>query len=125
MIEQIVSEMIDTILILQNSIKEDIEDVKQANHENLLNRNDLKRELMLKISEQKQQLNKDLAEALRSGVDVNIYRGQINNLEDQLRNLYVLNGKLAAIILPVKEMYKEIVDELTAQSGGSLIDIRA
>ena len=54
---------------------------------------------------------------MQNGVDVNIYRQKVDNLEDELKELYKLNAKLASIVLPIKKMYKDIVDELTAQNG--------
>jgi len=51
---------------------------------------------------------------------------KVDSLEDDLKQLYELNGKLASIVLPIKQMYKEMVDDLTEQNGGgSLIDVKA
>ena len=66
----------------------------------------------LRIDALKRQLNEELVKAMQSGEDVNIYREKIDSLETDLRDLYQLNGKLASIVLPVKQMYKEMVDEL-------------
>lgn len=126
MINQIVDKMKIVIDKMQNSIKEDIEDIKKANHDKLLERNDYKQDLMNDIVSLKQQLNEELIKAMQSGLDVNIYRAKIDSLEVDLKDLYRLNGKLASIVLPVKQMYKEMVDELTEQNGGgSLIDVKA
>lgn len=126
MINSIVSEMKSVIKKMQNSIKDDIEDIKKANHDKLLDRNDLKLEYMNKIVSLKQQLNEQLVKDMKAGVDVNIYRDEVNVLEDDLKELYQLNGKLASIVLPIKQMYKEMVDDLTEQNGGgSLIDVKA
>ena len=125
MVEELVDTMIDIAHLLQESIVADIEDVKKANHENLLNRNDEKQENMQKIVELKQKLNQELVSEMKSGIDVNMYRPKVDKLEEELRKLYTLNSKLAAIVLPVRQMYKEIVDDLTEMNGGSLIDIRA
>ncbi len=125
MIDHIITSMLDTASKLREAIILDIEDVKNANHSNLLERNSLKQEWMILISKQKQELNQALADAINSGEDVNIYRDKFNYLEDKLRELYELNGKLASIVLPVKEMYKEIVEEITHKSGGSIVEVRA
>lgn len=126
MINQIVNEMKILIEKMQNSIKEDIEDIKAANHDNLLERNDYKQELMNQIVQLKQNLNDELIKAMQNGEDINQYRANVDSLEIDLKELYKLNGKLASIVLPVKQMYKEIVDELTQQQGGgSLIDVKA
>jgi hypothetical protein len=125
MIETIVNKMLITIENLKQAIKDDIEDIKLANHEKLLERNDRKQEYMDDIVNLKNELNHELVIAVKNGVDVNIYRNIVNHLEDELRELYTLNGKLASIVLPVKQMYKEIVDELTERSGGNIFEIKA
>lgn len=125
MVEELVDTMIDIVQKLQGSILADIEDVKKANHEKLLSRNDEKQENMQKIVELKQKLNQELVSEMKNGVDVNIYRSKVDKLEEELKKLYTLNGRLAAIVLPVRQMYREIVEDLTEMSGGSLIDVRA
>lgn len=125
MINQIIDSMLGTADKLKNAILLDIEDVKNANHSNLLERNSLKQDWMILISQQKSELNQALANAINSGEDVNIYRDRFNYLEERLKELYELNGKLASIVLPVKEMYKEIVDEITQKTGGSMVEVRA
>ena len=96
---------------LQNSIKEDIADVKAAKHEALLERNNIKMDMMEKLSTLKKQLNDQLSAEFSEGKDVSVYKDSIDQLEKELKHLYYLNGKLASIVLPVKEMYKEIIDE--------------
>jgi len=125
MIITLVDNMIATTKNMQNMIITDIEDIKLAHHEKLLDRNLHKEEMMMELSSKKQELNNLLRDAMENGVDVNQYRDLVNNLENELKELYRLNGKLAAIVLPVKEMYKEIVDELTAANGGKLIEVSA
>lgn len=125
MIDSIIDKMLATISSLKQAIHDDIEDIKLANHERLLERNDQKQEHMDTIVELKNDLNAALVEAVKNGVDVNMFRQKVDFLEEELRDLYALNGKLASIVLPVKQMYKEIVDELTEQSGGNLFEIKA
>ncbi len=110
---------------MKNYILADIEDVKKANHEKLLERNSLKEKDMQEIAKYKSLLNEQLAKEFQDGVDITIYRESINNLELNLRELYDLNGRLASIVLPVKEMYKEIIDEITKLNGGNLIEVMA
>lgn len=110
---------------LKEAINLDIVDVKSANHESLLERNSVKLDHMEQLSVLKQQLNSELSNEFHSGMDISIYKNSIDELEIQLRDLYHLNGKLASIVLPVKEMYKDIIDEITAINGGSLIEVMA
>jgi len=117
--------MISLTIQLQEAILLDIEDVKQANHEGLIQRNDEKIELMQTITSAHNELNTLLANEMANGVDVNCYRDSVNALEEQLRKLFDLNGKLASIVLPVQQMYKEIIDEISSINGGNLIEVRA
>jgi len=125
MIKTIVSDMIKVVKDLQHDLILDIEDVKQANHEQLLDRNDIKLVKMEDIASLKEQLNVALSGAIEEGIDVNIFRDDVNNLEDELLNLSKLNTKLAAIVLPVKEMYKEMINDIQRANGGSIIEVRA
>lgn len=125
MIEELIKSMMDITHNLQEAIQSDIEDVKKANHERLLLRNDEKQKQMEDLVRLKQDLNNELVKAMKSGIDVNVYRDRVDELEEELKKLYTLNGRLAAIVLPVQQMYKEIVDELTELNGGSLVEIRA
>lgn len=124
-IQELVMSMIDITKQLQENILVDIEDIKQANHEKLLDRNDIKLEQMEQLSEYKKDLNGLLVEYIQAGRDVNIYKPMVDTLEEELKKLYSLNSKLAAIVLPVREMYREIVEEITQYNGGSLIEIKA
>lgn len=123
MIETTVKELKLIVNELHNSIVLDIEDVKKARHESLLQRNSIKLDLMEKLSQKKQLLNEQLSSEYQKGVDITIYKNSIDQLESQLNELYKANGKLASIVLPVKEMYKEIIDEITTQNGGSLVEV--
>ena len=125
MIKIIIEQMLINVKSLQQDILDDIEDVKEANHEKLLDRNDVKLEKMEQIAAAKEELNGALVKAVQSGEDVNIYREDVDKLENNLLELSSLNVRLASIVLPVKEIYKEIIDEITASNGGSLLEVRA
>jgi len=118
MINNTVDELNNITLELINSIKLDTIDVKKANHESLVERNYIKLDLMDNLTKLKQQLNEELATEYKNGVDISIYKESIDQLESKLKELYYANGKLASIILPVKEMYKDIIDEITEKNGG-------
>jgi hypothetical protein len=125
MIDIIINDMIKLVNEMQNFIKEDIEDIKQAKHEELLTRNDKKQYMIEKIAAHKQQLNQEIVNQMQNGVDVNIYREKVDNLENELKKLYELNKKLAMIVQPIQQMYKDIVDDLTEKNGGSLLNVKA
>lgn len=125
MIETIISEMTELVGKMQDYIIQDIEDIKQAKHEQLLNRNDEKQFMIEKIALYKQQLNQEIVNQMQNGVDVNIYREKVDNLENELKKLYELNRKLALIVQPIQQMYKDIVDDITEKNGGSLFHVNA
>ena len=124
MIENIVKDMSDLVDQLKSSINQDISDIKEAKHEELLKRNDQKHSMIDEIMNLKIQLNKELIALIQEGKDVNIYRQSVDTLEVQLKELYELNKKLASIVLPVQRMYKDLVAEITEVKGGQLFDIK-
>ncbi len=125
MIENTIKNMSELIVKLKDSISLDIEDIKAAKHEELLNRNDEKHLMIEEITLLKAQLNNELVLKIQEGIDVNIYRASVDLLEVQLKELYELNRKLASIVLPVQQMYKELVSEISAANGGKIFDIKA
>jgi len=125
MINEIIAELKEVTQELNNSIKLDIEDVKKANHESLVQRNEIKLKLMDKLSSLKKELNVQLSNEYSNGIDISIYRDSVDELEKGLKELYKINGKLASIVLPVKEMYKDIIDEITMKNGGTLVEVMA
>jgi len=125
MIQETILEIKMTTQELIDSVNLDIADVKAANHEKLLVRNDKKLELMESLANAKLKLNEELTVEFKSGNDITIYKESIDNIEVQLKELYVLNAKLGAIVLPVKEMYKDIIDEIKSVNGGSIIEVMA
>lgn len=125
MIEVIVENMNKLIDELKDSIHLDIEDIKVARPEDLLKRNDLKLSIIEKITKLKQDLNEELVKKLQAGVDVNIYREKVDFLEANLKDLNELNKKLASIVLPIQQMYKELIDDIASKQGGQIFDIKA
>ena len=125
MIENVIAQMNSKIDSLKKSINEDIADIKEAKHENLLMRNDAKQAIIDEIIFCKSELNKELVKEIQKGVDVNIFRVKVDNLENNLKDLYELNKKLSSIVLPIQNMYKELVDEFSSVNGGRIFDIKA
>ena len=125
MINNILNQLQQLTKTLKDDINLDISDVRAANHESLLERNSQKLDSMEKLSAYKQKLNEELAKEFHAGVDIAIYKDGIDELELKLKELYYLNGKLASIVLPVKQMYKDIIDDITRVNGGSLIEVMA
>jgi uncharacterized protein (UPF0335 family) len=123
MIRETVITMIEQAIQLKEDINKDITDIMNAEHEKLLNRNDNKLQLMREISQAHRDLNDQLADAMNKGIDIDIYRDIVDELEEHLTEVYALNGRLAAIVLPIKQMYTNIVKDLTEQNGGSLVEV--
>jgi archaellum component FlaC len=125
MISKTINDISNLVNELKTSINQDISDIKEAKHEELLKRNDEKHHMIDEIMNLKMQLNKELMAKIQEGKDVNIYRQSVDSLETQLKDLYELNKKLASIVLPVQQMYKELVSDITAANGGQIFDIKA
>lgn len=125
MIEDIVNKMSALVDKLKDSITLDIEDIKKAKHEELLKRNDEKHIFIDEISRLKIELNKQLMSEIEKGNDVNVYRKNVDELELKLKDLYTLNKKLASIVLPVQQMYKDLVEEISNANGGQVFDLKA
>ena len=85
MVENIVEKMTSLVNELKESINQDIIDIKAAKHEELLKRNDRKHILIEEITNLKVQLNQELVKKIQEGVDVNIYRANVDFLEIQLK----------------------------------------
>ncbi len=113
--------MIELVVKMQNYINLDIEDIKKARHEALLDRNDEKQIMIEQIAQYKQELNQEIVKEMQRGVDVNIYRDYVDNLENELKNLYKLNRKLAQIVEPIQKMYKDIVEDISDNNGGTVV----
>lgn len=125
MVDEIINKMLASIQQMQDYIAQDIEDIKKAKNEELLTRNSQKEELIEKITSYKQELNEEIVQQMQNGVDVNIYRQKVDNLEVELRKLYESNRRLALIVQPIQQMYKDIVDEITQLNGGQMFDVKA
>jgi len=125
MIVKIIENMSDLINKLKISINQDILDIKEAKHEELLTRNDEKHHMIDEIMNLKTKLNQELMSILQKGEDVNIYRNSVDSLEAELKDLYELNKRLASIVLPVQQMYKDLVSEIAIANGGNFFDIKA
>jgi ABC-type transporter lipoprotein component MlaA len=115
--------MIEQAIQLKADINQDIKDIMNAEHEKLLNRNDNKLQLMRDISQAHKELNDQLANEMNNGVDIDIYREIVDELEEHLTEVYALNGRLAAIVLPIKQMYTDIVNDIAKSNGGQLIEV--
>lgn len=124
MVNNIIDEMKALVFKMEDLINSDIEDIKAARHEKLLDRNDDKQNFMERIIELREDLNHELVKKMNEGIDINIYREAVDELENELNELHKLNAKLAVIVLPIKQMYKDIVDELTKQNGGNIVEIK-
>jgi len=125
MIDNTIKELMELSKELHKDILLDISDIKQAKHDKLLERNSKKLDIMEKLSSNKLKLNEELSQEFHAGKDISIYKDSIDTLEEELKKLYEINGKLASIVLPVKEMYKEIIDDITKMNGGALVEVMA
>jgi DNA repair ATPase RecN len=125
MVLEIITKMKQSAQLMKEILNQDMDDVKSANHKGLLGRIEAKEKVMQGLSDLKVELNQTLAKAYQNGIDINVYRESINDLEGELVELYNLNKKLGHIILPIKDMYGKIAEEISQINGGSLYEIKA
>lgn len=125
MIEKIVNEIITEVNLLIGLINEDIEDIKKANNDSLLERNDFKLEKIAKIKELKEELNREIIKKIKNGENVNKFKPIVDVLEEKLKELYRKNKKLSSIVSPMKNLYNELIEEISANNGGKVIDVKA
>ena len=125
MIFEIITKMKQSANAMKEILDQDMQDVKNANHKGLIERLEAKENIMQTLSDLKIELNSALVKAYQSGIDLNMYRESINDLESELVGIYNLNKNLGMVILPIKEMYRELAEELSEINGGSLYEIKA
>ena len=125
MIVDLISQMHDTVVKLQKALNADYEDAKKANHDGLIMRNEEKEQIVQDLVTVKETLANSLTEASQNGEDIEQYRQKIDLLEIELVELNRLNNQLASVVLPISQMYRTIVDELSSLNGGSIIDVKA
>ncbi len=125
MVEKVIEDMNIKVKELYDYIEQDIEDIKEARHEELEKRNSSKEILIENIVELKARLDEELVNKIQEGVDVNIYRENVDKLEEDLKKLYDLNTHLAYLVLPIKKMYDNLVKEISDLNGGKIFDVQA
>ena len=67
---------------------------------------------------------KAISSQLGDSNELYAYADILNDLEKELQQLYTLNDSLASIVLPVNEIYKEILDDISNEQG-NLVEVNA
>lgn len=125
MVIEIIEKISLAVKDLKLAIENDIEDIKSANNQNLMDRNEKKENLIDTITCLKSDLNEELIKKVEEGFDIHVYKDKIDSLEEDLKELYLLNKKLATIVLPIQKMYQDLVEDLSVINGGNAFDIKA
>ncbi len=125
MVEKVIEDMNIKVKSLYSSIEQDIEDIKEARHEELEKRNLSKEILIRDIATLKERLDEELIQKIQDGEDINIYRDKVDTLEEDLKKLYELNTHLSNLVLPIKKMYDTLVSEISELNGGNIFDVKA
>jgi hypothetical protein len=123
MIKSHIDKMIIDVNELIDIIASDIEDVKFAKHESLQSRVDRKNFLVSKLTQDKITLNNLILEAMNRGEDVNIYRVDVDRLEQELLKLQKRNRDFATILMPIKQLYEELINE--SFNGREIVQVKA
>ena len=97
--------------------KEDIEDIKQANHEPLFQRNKEKEELITKFSELKSQIDSILVKRSESGLDIkDLISPEEDKLLDEFRTklklFYDIHKKFAKMAFSVTHFYNNLMNRI-------------
>jgi hypothetical protein len=108
---------IDKVIILT---KEDIYDLKHGDFNNIMKRNSEKQILVDNIKNMKKILDSDIITKAQNGANVEIYRSTINDVEKKLNNLNDVNGQLAQILLPLKDMYNSIINDFFKENQSTI-----
>ncbi len=112
--------LIESIDLLESIIKKDIEDLKSGNSDNLITRNEQKQTLVNKIQQTKHDLDNSLMALYNNGNDIEPYRSLIDNVEHKLHQLNKTNNELAYILLPLKDMYDNIIGDFFKENQSSI-----
>jgi len=121
MLLQNINKMIALTKQLQEYVEQDIVDVKSANHNSLFERNAIKTIKMDELLTAKKAISSQLSS---DSNELYAYADILNDLEKELQQLYTLNDSLASIVLPVNEIYKEILDDISNEQG-NLVEVNA
>jgi len=97
--------------------QEDIEDIKQANHEPLFARNNEKEELIDKFSELKSQIDSILVQRSESGLDMkDLISSEEDKLLDEfktkLRDFYDIHKRFARMAFSVTHFYNNLMNRI-------------
>ena len=103
---------------LKNITKQDIIDIKKANHNDLFERNNRKNELIKQFSELKSQIDLTLVKRSESGLSMDqIMNNEENILFDEFRKklneFYTLHKKYAKMAMLVANFYNNLVNKVT------------
>jgi len=124
MIDLHIDKMNKDINNLKNIIDSDIKDIREANHKSIQERIDIKNSLIDSLKNDKIKLNQLLIAEVRNGKDVNIYKKYVDNLEQNLHILQKKNRDFATILMPVKKLYEDLINE-TFGTNSRLVQVKA
>jgi len=124
MLKQSLTSINKTLENLIEITQNDIQDIKQAKHEMLFERNIIKEELVTQFTTLKSQIDSILVQRNQSGIDLNdMFNEEENILLDEFRNklqeFYTIHKKFAKMALIVTNFYKNLVHKV----NGSEVDI--
>ena len=112
--------LINTNKVLDNLIEitqKDIEDIKEANHEPLFQRNTQKEELIEKFSELKSQIDSILVSRSESGLDIkDLISPEEDKLLDEfrtkLKEFYDIHKRFAKMAFSVTHFYNNLMNRI-------------
>ncbi|NPA82759.1 MAG: hypothetical protein GXO31_09115 [Epsilonproteobacteria bacterium] len=99
--------------------KEDIEEIKKANHEKIFNSSTLKDELVIAFENKKSIIDKELLRIVQEnpGKDLSELLDQetksmLEEMKNKLTKLKKINKEYAQMVIAVSEFYNSLLDEI-------------
>jgi cellulose biosynthesis protein BcsQ len=120
MIENDINNILVDIRSLVLLIDQDINDLKTGGSKEVLSRNKLKQELINNIINYKKNIDIQLKNEYKLFNNIDKYKDNINNIEIELSYLNQKNNELAYILLPLKDLYDNIIQDFFHQNNSTV-----
>ena len=120
MLKQSLISINKTLDNLINITKQDIEDIKIANHESLFQRNELKEQYLKDFTHQKSQIDSILVKRSESGLDLNELINPeedklLSEFKQKLQEFYEIHKKFSKMALLVTNFYNNLMHKINGE----------
>ena len=120
MLKQSLISINKTLDNLINITKQDIEDIKIANHEALFQRNSLKEQYLKDFTNQKSQIDSILVKRSESGLDLeNLINSEedklLSEFKQKLQEFYTIHKKFSKMALLITNFYNNLMHKINGE----------